>query len=73
MDDRRVHVGQRFETVGVWRRTWEVEAVYLAANNIAHAKLRDIRDHETKCTLSPSALLDAHRFRRLEAHAAHQQ
>jgi len=64
-----VEVGQRYESIGVYRRrVWEVQEVYLASHNVAHARLRDVRDSVTQCTLAPEALLDRTRFKALGRH-----
>lgn len=63
MDRRTIEVGQRFERLGRWRRTWEVEAVLEGAGRVANVVLRDVADPVNKCTLAPQALLDTSRFR----------
>lgn len=66
MNTPTVEVGQRFESLGPYQRhVWEVEDVYRGANNLMHAKLRDVTDGATYRTLAPEVLLDETRFRPL--------
>jgi len=58
-----IEVGQRFESQGLWRRTWQVEQVYSSAHDIRHVMLRDVGDRLSVRTLAPGALLDRKRFR----------
>ena len=64
MRSQGIEVGQRFESQGLWRRTWQVEQVYTAPpHDIRHVKLRDVGDRFSVRTLAPGALLDRKRFR----------
>ena len=63
MNRTSIEVGQRFERLGRWRRTWVVEAVIEGAGPTANVVLRDAADPANKCTLAPQALLDPSRFR----------
>ena len=63
MDRTSIEVGQRFERLGRWRRTWVVEAILDGAGPMTNVVLRDVADPANKCTLAPQALLDRSRFR----------
>lgn len=68
MESPTIEVGQRFESLGPFQRhIWEVEDIYRGANNLVHAKLRDLTDGATYRTLAPEALLDETRFRPIAA------
>lgn len=65
--EQKVEIGQRFESLGIYkRRVWEVVDIYATPNRVAHAKLSDVQDQVTVCTLAVVALLDADRFRAVE-------
>ncbi len=71
METPGIAVGQRFESLGPFQRhVWEVEDIYRGANNLVHAKLRDLTDGATYRTLAPEALLDQTRFRMVAADGA---
>ena len=68
MDSPTIVVGQRFESLGPFQRhVWEVEDIYRGANDLVHAKLRDLTDGATYRTLAPEVLLDGRRFRPIAA------
>lgn len=64
MESPTIAVGQRFESLSPFQRhVWEVEDIYRGANDLVHAKLRDLTDGATYRTLAPEVLLDQTRFR----------
>ena len=71
MNNPTIEVGQRFESLGPFQRhVWEVEDIYRGANDLVHAKLRDLTDGATYRTLAPEVLLDETRFRPIAAEGA---
>lgn len=67
INEQKLEIGQRFESLGIYkRRVWEVVDIYATPNRVAHAKLRDVQDRATVCTLAIMALLDTDRFRAVD-------
>ncbi|MGP1395307.1 MAG: hypothetical protein ACTS3R_07330 [Inquilinaceae bacterium] len=63
MAKKEITPGQKYRSADGNEIVWEIEGVYTDTANLAHARLRNVRDPYDKRSLACSVLLDTSRFR----------